>query len=138
MPQNFKNLRTQTSPIISGVTTIGSSAETTQIISMTGSTTVNYTNGSVCYVSSITGNHALTISNAPTTDGQTIVVTLIINQGATPYLPASYTLNSTSQTVNWMGGSAPSGNASKKDVISYVSVRVSGAWITLGSLNTYG
>lgn len=138
MPQNFKTLRTKISPVISGVATIGASAETTQVITMSGSTTINYESGALCYVSSITGNHAVTISNVPTTNDQTIVVTLIINQGATAYVPASYTLNSTSQTVNWLNGETPSGNANKKDVVSYVSYRVSGAWVTLASLNTYG
>lgn len=138
MPRNLNSIRTQSSPVISGITTLGASAETTQSISITGSTTINYANGSVCYVSSITGAHGVTISNAPTTDNQTIVVTLIVNQGATPYVPASYTLNSTSQTVNWLSGSTPTGNANKKDVISYISYRISGAWVTLASLNTYG
>jgi hypothetical protein len=47
-------------------------------------------------------------------------------------------INGVSQAIEWLGGSAPSGNASKTDVVSFTLIRTGSAWTALGSLSTYG
>jgi len=73
-------------------------------------------------------------------------VTLIINQGATPYIPQNFYVGSyggyvgTAATINWAGGVTPTGTANKKDVISLSwlqSTQFSPA-IVLGQLVSYG
>ena len=52
--------------------------------------------------------------------GQSITIAVIIQNGATAYYPASYTIDGVAVTPKWSGGTAPTaGNASSNDVYTY-------------------
>ncbi len=61
-------------------------------------------------------------------------LTLILNQGATARIPSAVQIGGSAQTINWQGGSAPSGTSNGIDAVSFTILRVSGSYIVLGQL----
>ena len=104
----------------------------------TGIMTHDFSTGAIWYHTNVTSGFTANFTNLPTANGKIIVVTLIVSQGATAYVPSAIQINGVAQTVNWLNTSAPAGNANKIDVISYTMVRVNSSWIATGSLSTYG
>jgi hypothetical protein len=109
-------------------------------VSGTPSGTVNYDlyNGAVFDVIP-TGNWTANIGNVATTNNRTTVVTFIITQGSTAYLPTVFQIAGVTQTVKWIGALAPTGTPNKIDLLAYSLIRSgAGAWIVLGSASSYG
>tara|TARA_B100000900_G_C20319121_1_gene609388 strand:+ start:205 stop:699 length:495 start_codon:yes stop_codon:yes gene_type:complete len=61
-------------------------------------------------------------------------ITLVITQGGTAYIPNAVEIGGAAQTIKWQGGSAPTGNASGTDVVSFTIMNDSGTYIVLGQL----
>ena len=132
------------SPTFTNITTTGQIIESftsySTSISSGGTATLNCTTGNIWNITStVSGNWTAALTNLAITTGQATNVTLIITQGATAYIPTALTVNSTSVTINWQGGTAPTGNASKKDVIAF-SILQTGAstYLVFGQLVTFG
>jgi len=104
----------------------------------TGIVTHDFSTGAIWYHSTISSSFTANITNIPTTNNRTCVVTLIMSQGATAFIPGAIQINGVAQTVSWLGSSAPTGNPNKTDIIAYTIIRVNNAWIVTGSLSTYG
>ena len=101
--------------------------------------TCNLNNGNVFALSSNSADITVNYTNVPTPANQTISTSLIISQGATAYIPSAVNINSNSQTIKWLGTSAPSGNANKTDVVSFTFIATGvSTYTVLGSLSTYG
>lgn len=94
--------------------------------------------GSVFHHSSVSANFTANITNVPTTNNRTVVVVLVIEQGLTAYLPTALQINGTSQSINWINGSAPTGTASKKEIVAFTLIRTGDAWAALGTFSTFG
>jgi hypothetical protein len=123
---------------VTGTSTFFSSQDAT--ISGTPSGTVDYDlyNGVVFDVAP-TANWTANVGNIATTNNRTTVVSFIITQGSTPYVPNVFQISGTTQTVKWVNSTSPVGTASKIDVISYSLIRSNaGAWTVLGQSATYG
>lgn len=123
---------------VTGTSTFISSQDIT--VSGTPSGTVNYDlyNGLVLDVAP-TANWTANVGNIATTNNRATVVTFIITQGSTPYVPNVFQISGTTQTVNWVSGTVPTGTASKIDVVSYSLIRSNaGAWTVLGQSASYG
>lgn len=103
-----------------------------------GIVTHDFNNGAIWYHSAVSSGFIANITNVPTTANRASVVTLMISQGATPYVPTGIQINGVAQPVLWQGSVAPTGNASKLDILSYSILRVGASWIVTGSLSTYG
>ena len=71
--------------------------------------------------------------------GESITMSVLSDQGATPYYFNTYTIDGNAATMRWSGGSAPSGgNASGIDVYSFTIIKTASATFTvLGSLTQY-
>lgn len=98
--------------------------------------TFNTTNGNVGYLASAAGaNWTLNLTNAPTTNGKAMTVTVFAVQGATGYIPSAVQVAGSAQTIKWQGGSAPTptSTAGKVDIFSFTLVRRSSAWEVFGS-----
>jgi len=92
--------------------------------------------GNVGYIASAPGaNFTLNLTNAPTTNGKAITVTLAVVQGATGYIPSALQVAGSGQTIKWQGGSAPTptSSAGKIDMFSFTLIRRGSAWTVLGS-----
>ena len=88
--------------------------------------------------SNLAGNFTCNVTNLSLPTNNAINVTLIVNQGATPYMPTAFQIGGVAQTINWLNGIAPAGSASKIDVASFSILNNSGTYTVLGSLSTFG
>lgn len=105
----------------------------------TGTVTHDFSTGAIWHHTAPSSNFTVNLTNVPTTVNRTIVATLIIQQGLTPYIPNAFQVDGSSISINWLGGTAPSGNSLKFDLVSFTLIIRSGALPTLlGSLSTYG
>jgi hypothetical protein len=98
----------------------------------------DFRTASTWYHSSISQDFTPNFTNVPTNNERAIVCKLILSQGSTPYIPSAVQINGTSQTVNWLGSSLPSGTANKKSVVTFTIIRTGSEWVVLGKLESYG
>ena len=59
---------------------------------------------------------------------------VIINQGATPYEVTAVQIGGVAQTINWQGGSQPTGNANGIDSFSFTILNDGGTYVVLGQM----
>ena len=97
----------------------------------------DFSTGAIWHHSSILSDFTANFINVPTTNNRTTVVTLILSQGGTAYIPNAVQINSSGLTINWLGGAAPTGTVSGYDKVSFTLIRVSNTWVVLGSLSSY-
>jgi len=115
-------------------------------ISATAATgTINYdvtTQSVLFYTSNASGNWTVNFrgSSGTTLDtimatGESISATFLVTQGSTAYYNSAVTIDGTSVTPKWQGGTAPtSGNASSVDCYTYVIQKTgSAAYVVLAS-----
>jgi hypothetical protein len=115
-------------------------------ISATAATgTINYdvtTQSVLFYTSNASGNWTLnfrgssgTTLNTVMQTGESISATFLVTQGATAYYNSAVTIDGTSVTPKWQGGTAPtSGNASSVDCYTYVIQKTGSAtYVVLAS-----
>lgn len=127
-----------TTTILNGLTTF---YETTEVINTktgaTGTVVHDFSTGAVFYHSSLTANFTANFTNVPTTNNRSITVALILDQGATARIPNAVQIDGVSQTIQWSGGTTPSGTNNYVDVVNFTLIRANNLWIVLGSLSTY-
>lgn len=106
----------------------------------------DFSRAAIWYHSSIPSDFTANFNNVPTTADQTINVVLVLEQGATGYLPNAVQINTFSQTINWINGLEPTPTGNGIDVVSFTFIRTSAdgipdglnqAWTVLGSLTSY-
>jgi len=135
---NITSVGTLTSLNVSGLATFGFSQDVT--VSGAPSGTVNYDlNNGVVFDVVPTANWTANVSNIPSVNNRTTVVTFIITQGATAYVPNVFQISGSAQTVKWVGGGVPLGTIGKIDVVSYSIIRSNvGGYSVLGQYASYG
>jgi hypothetical protein len=137
---SFGSNPTLSGATLSGTTTISQSVETFTSPTITSNAvTLNFNLGAIFALGSNSANITANFTNIPGTAGQVISTTLIITQGATPYIPSAITINSGgSVTPKWQGGSAPSGTANHIDIVSLIFIcTATNTWTTIGALVDY-
>ena len=118
------------SPSLPSIKT-SSIAEVDTISATAATGTINYdvaTQSVMYYSSNASGNWTLNFrgSSGNTMDsmlatGEVVSATFLVTQGATAYYNSAVTIDGTSVTPKWQGGTAPtSGNASSVDCYTYV------------------
>jgi hypothetical protein len=126
-------------PTFTGLVTMGQSTETLNTkTSATGTVVHDFSTGAIWYHSSVAANFTANFTNVPTTNNRAIVVSLIIVQGASAYIPNAVQIGGSAQTLNWAGGSAPTPTANKVEIVSFSLIRTGSAWTVLGNLASYG
>jgi hypothetical protein len=86
---------------------------------------VSFLDGSIKYLSSLSNDFQVDFINFPDPSytNSVITYTLILNQGATPYMITGLTINGGSTvTIKWNGGNVPSGTADQVDTIGLMFV----------------
>ena len=104
---------------------------------LTGSTGVvahDYDNGHVFYHKGGSGDITANFTNLGLTAEYGTNLTVIINQGATPYEVTAVQIGGAAQTINWQGGSAPTGNANGIDSFSFTILNDGGTYVVLGQM----
>jgi hypothetical protein len=124
---------------ISSNTTLQQSQEKFQTkAGAVGATTYDFSTGGTFYHTGVTGSIQATITNLDNTSGRASVLCCPIVQGATPYIINAVTINGQTPTIKWGGGTTPTGNANKLDIITFSILNVSGTYTVIGSLTSYG
>jgi hypothetical protein len=102
--------------------------------------TLDWSAGNIYYIATApTGNMTLNATNVPTDNSKIMTINVMVTQGSTGYIPGTFQIAGTSQTIRWSGGSAPSptSSAGKIDIFSFTLQRTSaGAWIVYGTSAT--
>jgi hypothetical protein len=112
---------------ISGTAATG----TVNIDVVTSSVEVITANATGNWTTNVRGNGSTTL-NSIMSVGEQISVVLQSPNGSTPYYPTGFTIDGTSVTPRWLGGSAPSaGNANSTDVYVYTIVKTASATYTV-------
>jgi hypothetical protein len=95
--------------------------------------TLDWTAGNIYYVATApTGNMTFNATNVPTDNSKIMTINVFVTQGSTGYIPGTFQIGGSSQTIRWAGGSAPTATSSagKIDVFSFTMQRTSaGAWL---------
>jgi hypothetical protein len=117
-------------------------AETTTVSATAATGTINYdvtTQSVLYYTSNASANWTVnfrgssgTSLNTLLSTNQTITVAFLVSQGATAYYANATTIDGTSVTPKWQGGTAPSaGNASGIDAYTYTIIKTGSAAYTV-------
>ena len=129
--------------------TLSAAAETVTIAAISATGTVNFdvsTQSILYYTSNASANWTLNIRgsssvalNSIMSTGQSVTVTHLVTQGGTAYYNSAVTVDGTSVTPKWSGGTAPSaGNASSVDVYTYTLIKTgSGSFTVFASQTRY-
>jgi hypothetical protein len=94
--------------------------------------------GNVYYIGTApSANFAVTLTNVPTDNDKIMTINVLVTQGSVGYVPSSMTVNGSSVTIKWPGGSAPTptSTAGKLDIFNFTLVRTGSSWIVLASSN---
>ena len=100
----------------------------------TGVVTHDCDNGHVFYPTGATGDITANFTNLGLTAEYGTNLTVIINQGATPYEVTAVQIGGVAQTINWQGGTPPTGNASGIDSFSFTILNDGGTYVVLGQM----
>ena len=145
------NVNTLSLGVVNGViqTTLAAALEKVTISATAATGTINYdlstqsilyytSNASANWTVNIRGNSGTTLNSMMAT-GQSVTMTFLVTQGATAYYNSAVTIDGTSVTPKWLGGSAPSaGNASGIDAYTYTVIKTgSGAYTVLAALSRF-
>jgi len=106
----------------------------------TSTYSVNFNDGSIKYLSSVSTDFQVDFTNLPTLENTTITYTLILNQGATPYMITDLTINGGgTETIKWANGTTPEGNADQVDIIGLMFIYGGTASLVqvLGQIGTF-
>jgi hypothetical protein len=113
-------------------------AETTTVSATAATGTINYYINSqsvLYYTTNASANWTLNVAfssgtslNTALATGQTVTIAFMVTQGSTAYYESAFTIDGTSVTPKWQGGTAPSsGNASGVDIYTYTIVKTGSA-----------
>lgn len=124
---------------VSGSTIIKGISEAFSALSgASGVVTHNCSDGTIFYHTSPAANFTVNLTNLKCDSGYGTSATLIVTQGATAYIPNALQIGGATQTINWQGGSIPTGSANKKDIVSFSILNNSGTYVVFGQLATFG
>jgi len=133
---NTPTFQTFTNPLITGIretATISATAATGTIQFDTLTQAVLYytSNAAGNWAVNVRGNSGTTLNSLMST-GQSISITFLVTQGATPYFNNAFTVDGASVIPRWQSGITPtSGNANSVDIYSYVVVKTANATFTV-------
>jgi hypothetical protein len=117
-------------------------AETTTVSATAATGTINYYINSqsvLYYTTNASANWTLNVAfsagtslNTALATNQTVTIAFLVTQGSTAYYASAMTIDGTSVTPKWQGGTAPTaGNASSVDVYTYTITKTASATYTV-------
>ena len=87
----------------------------------------------------MSANFTANFTNLTLNTGRATSITLVLVQGATARMVTAVQIGGASQTITWQGSaSAPAGNASRTDVVTFSILNVSGTYTVLGMMSSFG
>ena len=110
----------------------------TEISIVSGSATANFNDGGLFYIANApSANFTLNVTNVPNVNLRSQTVSVVVTQGATGYIPNVFMIGGVSQTIRWLGGSAPTptSSAGKIDIFNFTIFRTSSSTIIIANSN---
>ncbi len=99
-----------------------------------GTVTHNLNDGHVFYYTTPAGDFTANFTNFNLDDGYTTSITIIVNQGVSARVVSAVQIEGSAQTIEWQGGSAPTGTANGIDAFSFTILRNGSSYIVLGQM----
>ena len=112
----------------------GVSEKFSSLTGATGVVTHDCDNGHIFYHTSISADFTANFTNLGLGANYSTAITLILNQGVTPRVVSAVQIGGSAQTINWQGGSAPTGTANGLDAFSFTILRDGSSYIVLGQM----
>jgi len=109
-----------------------------EISIVSGSATANFNEGGLFYIANApSANFTLNVTNVPNVSSRSQTVSLVVTQGATGRIPNVFLLDGVSQTIRWLGGSAPTptSSAGKIDIFNFTIFRTSSSTLIIANSN---
>jgi len=100
----------------------------------TGVTALDCSTRNIHYLTAPVGDITANFTNLNVTAEYATNLTVIINQGATPYEVTAVQIGGAAQTIEWQGGLAPTGNANGIDSFSFTILNDGGSFVVLGQM----
>ena len=104
----------------------------------TGTVTHDCDNGHIFYHKTPSADWTVNLTNLGLTNHYATAVTIIIQQGATAYIPSALQINGTSTGIRWASDTTPTGNADSTDQVTFSIMTDGTTTFALGQLSTYG
>lgn len=119
---------------------INRSIETFQSLSgATGTVTHDCSGSNIFYHTTPAANWTANFTNVQTVEGTATNITIIISQGATPYMPTAVQIGGSAKTINWQGGAEPFASENGIDVVSFTIIQTGAStYVVLGQLVDFG
>ena len=138
IPRNLSILAEYAGTVNAPVLNLTNTGEVATVSATAATGTINYdviTQSVLFYTTSASANWTLNIRGNSSTSlntfmatGQSISIAFLVTQGATAYYNNAVTIDGTSVTPQWQGGTAPTaGNASGTDIYTYTVVKTASA-----------
>ena len=105
---------------------------------VSGSATANFNDGGLFYIATApSANFTLNLINVPSVNLRSQTISVVVTQGATGYIPNIFMLGGVSQTIKWLGGSAPTptSSAGKIDIFNFTVFRTSSSTLIIANSN---
>lgn len=98
--------------------------------------TLDWTAGNIYYIATApSAAMTFNVTNVPTDSNKIMTLNVFVTQGSTGYIPSTFQIAGSTQTIRWPGGTAPSATstAGKIDIFSFTMFRTGSAWIIYGN-----
>lgn len=99
-----------------------------------GVTSLDCNNGHIFYLTSPSADVTANFVNLYLNAEYATNLTVVVNQGATAREVTAIQIEGTGQTINWQGGSAPTGTTNGIDVFSFTILNDGGSHVVLGQM----
>ena len=102
--------------------------------------THNFLSGSIAYVSNPSSDFVIDVVETPITNNKAIGLTVIVEQGTPAYKITGLKINSNDEgsvSINWFGGSQPTGTTNSTDIFAFSLIKVNNTWRVLGQKTTF-
>jgi len=100
----------------------------------TGTVAHDCDNGHIFYHTTPAADWTANFTNLGLTAEHATTLSIVIDQGATAYIPSAVEIGGVAQTLLWQGGSAPSGTADGTDVVAFSILNDGGTYVVMGQL----
>lgn len=138
IPRNLSILAEYAGTVNAPVFSIPNAGETTTVSATAATGTINYdviTQSVLFYTSNASGNWTLNLRGSSTTSfntfmatNQSITIAFLVTQGSPAFYQSALTIDGSSITPKWQGGTAPTaGNASGVDIYTITVVKTASA-----------
>ena len=136
---NITSTGSLTSLVVSGQITLQNTTELITVITgATGVVVHDTTSSATFHHITPSSNFTINFTNVPTTNNRSIYKTVIVVQGATPYVPNALQIDGVAQTILWMAGTASAGTANRTDFFGFTLSRINNAWLIYGYTSYFG